>query len=121
MNRRIERVNAVLRQEIGRILAEELRDPRLASMVSVTRVSTSPDLGKARVFVSVLGDEDDKINTLKAVRSASGYVRRNIRNRLSIRQVPSIEFHIDESIEQGAEMLKLFEEVAPGPDDGEGA
>ena len=118
MNRRMQRVNVVLRDEISHVLAEELRDPRLSSIVSVTRVSTSPDLSAAKVYVSVLGDEDDKRNTLKALRSAAGYVRKNIRRKISLKSVPHVEFHIDETIEQGAEMLKLIDEVALGPDDG---
>ena len=77
--------------EISRILAEDIKDPRLASMISITQVSTSADMGKSRVFVSVLGDYDDKINTLKAVRSASGYIRRNIRGQLSQKRVPILE------------------------------
>ena len=110
-SRRRERVNAVVREEISRILAEDLKDPRLASMVSVTQVSTSADMGKSRVFISVLGDYDDKINTIKAVRSASGYIRRNISHQLSHKQVPILEFYIDDSIEKGDEMLKLIEAI----------
>lgn len=111
-SRRIERFNAVLRAEISRILAEDLKDPRLASMVSITQVSTSADMGKSRVFVSVLGHYDDKINTLKAIRSASGYIRRTIVAQLSQKRVPVLEFHIDDSIERGSEMLKLIETMA---------
>jgi len=80
-------------------------------MVSVTQVSTSADMGKSRVFISVLGDYDDKINTIKAVRSASGYIRRNISHQLSHKQVPILEFYIDDSIEKGDEMLKLIEAI----------
>ena len=116
MSRRIERVNGVLRQEISRILAAELRDPRLASLVSVTRVDTSSDLQFAKVFVSVLGDQEEKSSTLKALKAASGFIRRGIRHQVTLRAVPSVAFYIDESIERGAELLKLIDEVAPGPD-----
>ena len=119
MTRRMERVNVVLRQEISRVLAAELRDPRLSSMVSVIRVEASPDLGMARVYVSVLGDRTDKNSTLKALRSASGFVRKRIRHSLSLKTVPSVEFHLDESIEQGAKILKLINDVAPGPETNE--
>ena len=117
MTRRTERLNVVLRQEISHLLAEKLRDPRLPSMVSVTHVSTSPDLGVAKVYVSVLGDQTDKSNTLKALKSASGYVRRNIRQNLTLKTVPVVEFYLDESIEHGAELLKLIDQVAPGLED----
>ena len=115
MSRRIERVNGLLRQEISSVIANELRDPRLASMVSVTEVDTSADLRKAKVFVSVLGGPDDKAKTLKALRSAAGFVHRNIRGKLSLKSVPSLEFYIDDSIEKGAEMLEMIRRVSPGP------
>jgi len=117
MTRRLERVNVVLRQEISRVLATELRDPRLASLVSITRVEAAADLGSARVYVSVLGDRKAKTSTLRALKSASGFVRRRIRQHVALRNVPSFAFHIDETIEQGAEVLKLINEVAPRPED----
>ena len=119
MSRRLERVNVLLRQEISRVLASELRDPRLSSMVSVTRVETSPNMGIAKVFVSVLGDGTDKSNTLKALKSASGFVHRSVRHRVALRTVPTVDFYIDESIEQGAEILKLMDEAAPDIETGE--
>ena len=121
MNRRMERINALLRQEISRVLTAELRDPRLSSMVSVVRVEASPDLGHAKVLVSVLGDGGEKTNTLKALRSASGYVRNSLRHNATLRAIPQLEFAIDESIEQGAEVLKLIDDVAEIPNTGETA
>jgi len=112
MNRRIERVNAVLRQEISRILATELKDPRISSMVSVIRVDTTPGLRSAKVYVSVLGDQTDKSNTIKALRSGAGFVRKNM--RVTLRSVPVIEFHLDETIEQGANVLNLINKAARG-------
>ncbi len=117
MSRRINRVNGLLRQEISSIIANELRDPRLTSMVSVTEVDTSADLRKAKVFVSVLGGPDDKAKTLKGLRSAAGFVHRSMRGKLSLKSVPSLEFYIDDSIEKGAEMLEMIKRVYPGPAD----
>jgi ribosome-binding factor A len=117
MTRRMERVNVVLRQEISRVLATDLRDPRLSSLVSVTRVEATADLRSAKAYVSVLGDREEKSGTLTALTSASGFVRRRIRQHVTLRSVPSIAFYIDESIEQGADVLKLINEVAPGPED----
>lgn len=116
MNRRMERVNGLLREEISRVLTSELKDPRLSSLVSITRVDTSPDLHQARVYVSVLGGITEKRSTLKALKSASGFVRRNIRPHISLKSVPVVDFIIDESIEQGAEVLKLISKLSPGPD-----
>ena len=116
MTRRIDRINVLLRQEISRILAAELRDPRMASMVSVTRVEASPDLSRAKVFVSVYGDGSEKANTLKALKSGAGFIRRNMRHNLTFKTLPYLEFHLDDSIERGSEILELIREVAPGPE-----
>jgi len=116
MTRRLERVNALLRQEISRIVAAELRDPRLSKIVSVTRVDTSRDLSRSWVYVSVMGQQVHKDDTLKALKSASGFIHRALRDRLSLRAIPTVGFRIDESIEQGAEMLRLIDEVMPGPE-----
>lgn len=113
MTRRTERVNVVLRQELSRILATDLNDPRMSAMVSVIRVDTSPDLRSAKVYVSVLGDQDDKRNTLKALSSAAGYVRGNM--HITLKHAPLLEFHLDETIEQGADVLTLIDRTASGP------
>ena len=112
----MERVNVLLLQEISLVLATEIRDPRLPSMVSVTRVESSADLQVARVFVSVLGSEQDKKNALKALRSASGFIHREMVRRLKLKRVPSMEFRLDESIEKGAELLGLIKGVSYGQD-----
>ena len=114
MNRRMERVNVLLHHEISRVLAEEVKDPRVSAVVSVTRVETSPDLHRARAYVSVMGDQVDKKATLKALRSAAGFVRRSLHDRVVLRSVPTVEFVIDESIERGAEVLKIIDETTPG-------
>lgn len=117
MNRRVDRVNSMLREQISQVLSGELSDPRLSSMVSVIRVSCARDLGTAKVMVSVLGTPEEKRATLAGLRSASGYVRRSLIGRTSLRKVPAVEFIVDDSIERGAEVLKLIEEVAPEPED----
>ena len=118
MSRRMDRINVLLRQEISQVLVSELKDPRLASLVSVTRVDTSPDLRLARVYVSVLGDSEDKTNTLVALASASGYVRKCLGRSVSFRTAPAVEFRLDDAIEQGSELLKLIDEVSPGTEAG---
>ena len=115
MSRRMDRVNALLREEISRVVASDLKDPRLSSMVTVTLVDTSGDLRHARVFFSVLGDRADKLRTLKALKSAAGYIHRHVRQNLTLKVVPSLEFHLDDSIERGNEILEMIREVAPGP------
>ena len=113
MTRRMERVNALLRQEISGMIAAELKDPRLSAVITVTRVDASRDLSTARVYVSVMGEPTGKGDTLRAMKSASGFIHRTLRDRLTLRTVPRVEFRIDESIEQGAEVIKLIDRVAP--------
>ncbi len=113
MSRRIDRVNVVLQQAISSVLAEDLRDPRLGEMVSVVRVDASPDLGSARVYVSVLGDEDAKVGSMRALKSAAGFVHRRLRGRVTLRSVPAVEFRLDESIETGSDVLSLISRVRP--------
>ena len=121
MNRRVDRVNSMLREQISQVLSSELSDPRLSSMVSVIRVSCARDLSTAKVLVSVLGIPEEKKATLAGLKSAAGYVRRSLLGRTSLKKVPAVQFVVDDSIERGAELLKLIEEVAPEPEDGEGA
>ena len=110
MNRRTERINSLLRDEISHILLDDLKDPRISSMVSVTRVDVSSDLGFAKVYVSVMGVDSEKRNTMKVLKLAAGFVRRSLRGRISLRALPSIAFHLDNSIENDAEILRLIRE-----------
>ena len=119
MPRRVDRVNVVLREAISSVLAEDLRDPRLGGMVSVVRVDASPDLGSARVYVSVLGDDDAKAGSMKALKSASGFVHRRLRQKVTLRSVPAVEFRLDESIEAGSDVLSLISRVRPEEAGGE--
>lgn len=112
MTRRQDRVNVLLRQEISSLLRTELRDPRLGAMVSVTRVQVSPDLRWARVYVSVMGDREAKARTIEGLRSAAGFLKRSLRDRLTMKNVPRLNFYLDESIEEGARLLELIDRMA---------
>ncbi len=116
MTRRMDRVNVLMREEISKVISTDLRDPRLARVVSITHVDTSADLRQARVHVSVLGSENEKRNTLEALRSASGYIHRTVRPNLSMKNVPSLTFILDDTIERGAELLELIKDSAPVPE-----
>lgn len=121
MNRRMDRVNVLLREEISRIIANELNDPRIPTIVSVTHVESSPDLRYAKVHISVFGDDQDKQNTMMALKSASGFINRTMRPNLSLKNVPFLSFYLDESIEKSAEMLEFIAENAPSlPETDEG-
>ena len=112
MSRRMESVNAVVRQEISRVLPE-LNDPRLASLISVTEVRVARDLRSAKVFFSVLGDADAKRGALDAMQSAGGFIHRAMKRNLKLKYAPVLSFQLDESIEKGAEMMDLISRNAP--------
>lgn len=113
MNRRMDRVNMLVRQEISRILAVEMNDPRLSSLISITEVRTSRDLRSAKVYFSVFGDEQQKQNALAALESAGGYIHRTMKRNLKLKFAPFLSFQLDESIEQGTDMLDLISRNAP--------
>ncbi len=111
MNRRIERVNALLAEEIANLLRREVQDPRLGAMVSVTGVETSPDLRNATVLVSIMGDEEEVQHAMAALRHASGFLRHELGARLRLRHIPELAFTLDTSIAQGARILGLLKEI----------
>ena len=115
MSHRIEQVNNLLRQEISGVLQRQIKDPRLGTFLAVTEVSTSPDLRHARVFVSRLGDETDRQEILKALGTASGFLRKELAHRLRLRRIPELNFCWDDSIEQGDRILKLINQVSEEP------
>jgi len=112
MTRRTERVSSIIQQEISDLLREQVNDPRLTGLISITKVSTSPDLKHAKVFISTLGDKVNKNEILQGFTAASGFLRRQLANRLKLKHMPELSFHLDNSIERGAEVLRLIEQVA---------
>jgi ribosome-binding factor A len=112
MTRRIQRVNNLIRQELVQMLQRQIKDPRISSLVSITEVVTSPDLRYAKVFISVLGNEEEKRATLKGLASAAGFFRKELAHQLSLRRVPELSFHQDDSIEHGARLSELFEKLS---------
>jgi ribosome-binding factor A len=112
MTRRAERVSSIIKQELSYLLREQVNDPRLASFISITEVSTSSDLRLTKVFISTLGNEVDKNEMLKGFAAASGFLRKQLANRLKLKHTPELSFHLDESIERGAEIIRLIEQVA---------
>lgn len=111
MNRRIERVNALLTEEIADLLRREIHDPRLSAMVSVTGVETSPDLRNATVSVSVMGTDEEVQHAMAALRHAAGFLRHELGTRLRLRYIPVLTFTLDTSIEKGARILRLLKEI----------
>jgi ribosome-binding factor A len=107
MRRVNESVRAVVAEGLG-----ELKDPRIG-MVTVTGVVVSPDLGEARIYVSVFGNEKKRNATLAGLDSARGVLQAKINRQLSLRRTPTLTFAYDDSVERGVRMTKLIDEVAP--------
>ena len=112
--RRRERVGELIREEISELIRREVKDPRLSGLISVTEVVTSPDLRHAKVFFSIMGTEEEKRQVEKGLAAASGFLRKGLGERLSLRYTPELSFHRDESIERGSRLLELIKEVTPG-------
>ena len=116
MAHRIERVNNLIRREISELLQRQVKDPRLGAFVTVTEVSTSPDLRYAKVFVSCIGGEEEKQKTLSVLAGASGFFRKELANHLKLRRTPELSFHWDDSIERGDHLLRLIDQVSSQQD-----
>lgn len=110
-SRRIERLNEQLRADVAELIAREMKDPRIAGLVSVTSVDLSPDLRHAHVYVSVLGSDVDRKHTLAGLRSASGFLRTQLAARLTTKRAPELQFSLDSSIERGERIMHLIREV----------
>ncbi len=113
MSQRTERVDELLRQEIGLILAREAKDPRIG-FATITEVETTPDLRHARVWVSVIGSEAEREETLVALQHAMHFVRRELGTRLRLRRIPELHVRLDDSIERGTRVLHLIQELEAG-------
>lgn len=111
MSRRTLRLNRAIQQEISRLIEKELKDPRLTGLVSITEVALSEDLRHARVYVSTIGDAEAKSQTLEGFKAASGFIRREVSTNLRMRHAPEFTFEYDNSIEHGAAMLQILEQV----------
>ncbi len=110
-SRRVERVNELLRVELGELLLHTLRDPRLAGLVSITEVRTTQDIRHSRVFISVLGTPEERRSTLIGLQAAAGFLRKELSSRLTLRYVPDLTFRADESIERGERIIDLLRHV----------
>jgi ribosome-binding factor A len=113
MSQRTERVDELLRQEIGAILAKDVADPRIG-FATVTSVETTPDLRHAKVWVSVIGQPAERDAALAALRHAMPYVRHELGKRLRLKRIPDLHPHLDDTAERGTRILQLLAEIEAG-------
>ena len=112
------RINGEVQRELSVIIRQEIKDPRIHMMTSVTQVEVAPDLKTCKAFISVLGNAEEKKNTLAGLRSAEGYIRRALAKNINLRNTPEIHFILDDSIEYGVHMSHLIDEVQKDAADG---
>lgn len=115
--RRRERLASVIEEVVSELLQRQIKDPRVSELTSVTRVQVSQDLHLARIWVSVLGDEEQRQDTMRALDRAHGFVRSKLGEQLTIRHVPEVQFVLDRSIEEGDRVLSLLNRLEIPPAD----
>ena len=105
------RINGEVLKELSNIIRSEIKDPRINPMTSVVAVEVAPDLKTCKAYISVLGDEKSQKDRITGLKSAEGYIRRQLARTVNLRNTPEIRFILDQSIEYGINMSKLIDEV----------
>jgi ribosome-binding factor A len=113
MTQRTDRIDELLRQEIGAIIAKEIGDPRVG-FVTITDVQTTPDLSHAQVWASVIGTAEEREAAFRALGHAMPFIRRALGTRLSLRRIPELHLRADETLERGTRVLRLLSELESG-------
>jgi ribosome-binding factor A len=113
MSQRMDRVDELLRQEIGALLSKEVQDPRIG-FATITDVETAPDLRHAKVWVSVIGAKAERDETIRALADAMPFIRHELGKRLRIRRIPDLHVRLDDSAERGTRLLHLLNELESG-------
>jgi ribosome-binding factor A len=119
VTQRTERVDELLRQEIGAIISRDVADPRVG-FVTITDVETTQDLRHAKVWVSVIGQPAERDAAVEALRHAMPFIRHELGKRLRIKRIPDLHVHLDDTAERGTRILQLLAEIesgeSPAPD-----
>lgn len=105
------RINEEMKRELSNIIQNELKDPRMSAMVSITRVEVTKDLRYAKVFVSIFGKEEEKSSTLSALKSSAGFMRKEVGHRINLRHTPELVIEVDNSIEHGMHIDLLLQKI----------
>jgi ribosome-binding factor A len=113
VSQRTDRVDELLREEIGRIVTRDIADPRVG-FATITKVETTPDLRHARVWVSVIGQPKERSQTISALARAMPFVRRELGRNLRLKRIPDLHVELDEAAERGTRVLHLLDELSSG-------
>jgi ribosome-binding factor A len=109
-NRRIARLNEQMKRELVTLLRSEVRDPRIGT-VTITGVEVTADLYHAKVYFSVMGEDEDRLTALEGLRAAAGFLRGEIGRRMHIRRAPELHFTIDETLQHAMHIERLLQEA----------
>lgn len=109
---RISRISEEMKKEISNIIQNDLKDPRLPRMVSILAANVTRDLRYAKVRISVLGNNEEKKGAIKALKSAAGFIRREVGHRMQLRYTPELQFELDDSIEYGVYITRLIDNLS---------
>lgn len=113
-NTRMIRINDEIKRELSEIIRSDLKDPRVSVMTSVLKVDTTNDLKYCKVYISVLGDENQKAEVLTGLKNAAGFIRKQVATKINLRSTPQFKFLIDDSLEYSIKISKLIDEVNKG-------
>lgn len=112
------RINEEMKRELSDIIQNEIRDPRLNAMISVTKVDVTKDLRYAKVFVSIFGSSpEDKTTAFNILKSSSGFLRREVGRRINLRHIPEITVYLDDTIEHGMHIDALLHQIKENNND----
>ncbi|MBQ8814446.1 MAG: 30S ribosome-binding factor RbfA [Lachnospiraceae bacterium] len=106
------RINGEVQKELSRIIRDEVKDPRIHPMTSVMEVEVAPDLKTCKAYISVLGSDEEAKDTIKGLKQAEGFIRRELARTVNLRNTPQIRFLLDQSTEYGVTMSRLIDEIA---------
>ncbi|MGC9524341.1 MAG: 30S ribosome-binding factor RbfA [Limnospira sp.] len=119
-DRRVSRVASLIKREVSQILLHDIKDDRVGTgMVSITDVDVSGDLQHAKIFVSIYGTEEARRETMEGLRSATGYIRSYLGQRVRLRRTPEVVFLEDRSLERGDKILALIDQISQDHEDSE--
>ena len=105
------RINGEVQRTLAEIIRADIKDPRISPLTSVVSVEVAPDLKTCKAWISVYGEEQEQKDTIEGLKSAEGYIRRELARRVNLRNTPEIRFIVDQSIAYGVKMSKLIDEV----------
>ncbi|MBM3183914.1 MAG: 30S ribosome-binding factor RbfA [Chlamydiae bacterium] len=108
---RLNRINSLLQEVIFEVIQKEVKNPHVNTFISVTRVETSPDLHHAKVYISMIGPNDQKEKVLTALQSAAGFIAVNAAHKVKLRYFPSLIFKLDHSAEDHSKIEKILSEI----------